>query len=63
MDELQLSSSGVKLLKKGDYFYVKVTNASPTLFQMLSNIVYSITGDDNWANMASAGATVYKDGV
>lgn len=61
MDELE--ENGVKILKKGDYFYVKVTNSSPTLFQMLSNIVYSITGDDNWANMASDGATIYKDGV
>lgn len=56
------SNTGEYKLKEGDYITVSVKNTNTTISQMIKNVLYGITGNENYVISAQASGVVVTTG-
>ncbi len=62
MEVLNNDNNNIYYLKKGDFIKVAVKNRNTTISQMLKNVLYGITGNENYVISASASGVVVTTG-
>lgn len=59
----QLEGAGVVLLKEGDIIKISAKNVNTTLFQMIIQVLYGITGNEAYSQAAQASAICKINGT